>query len=279
MFQFSHAQPENIELVVRKAIEIHTGLESDNIRIKGAAGAYNRKQGWNTNPKLTVEEIGHGKNNYNLEKPQTPTQSKFLVAVLYALCSINNCVDKAHLFYNDRHGKSRSIATKHGPEHSDYMQQLIAKLSDVDFVEKVKEEYGFHYPKDLTEVERSILDSVTKNELSLEDTEHLLKTHKIKAHQLLATIEKLSRRDDLSSKFLPTMIHWPTITLLEYEDRLTNAVEQKTSALKTEVSILKKEKLKLSKNLKSMQKEHESLKNLSFFQRIFNWKNNINEKK
>lgn len=271
LFRFPNATPDNFEIVIRRAMEIHCKLDSDNIKITGASANYERKKKWGTNPKLTVIEVGVGKNNYEIEKPTTPTQSKFLIAILYSLCHINNCIDNAHLFYNDKHGKPSSIATRHGPEHSEYMQNLIAKLQNKEFIEKLFEEFRLNYPDDLNEVERTILDLTKKNELSVENTTHILKIHKIKATQLNEIIENLTRRENLDPKFIPNIIRWPMITLIDYELKVQDEISKNSVKLKEKNSVLKRKIDHLSNQNQNLEIELSEIKRMSLFKRIFRW--------
>ena len=130
LFRFPGTQnPNNIEQVVRKAfLNLHE-LKKAGYSYNGVSGNYNRTKKWHKNPKLSITSID-GRVSVNLTKTTTPTASKFMIAVLYCTAYLEGKIKSADLFYNDQHGKSRSIASRHGPEHSEYMQSLISKMND-----------------------------------------------------------------------------------------------------------------------------------------------------
>lgn len=125
--------PENIEQVIRKAfLNVHE-LEKAGYEFNGASATYTRKKGWMKIPKISVTGT-NGRVSISLSRNTTPTASKFMIAVLYCIAYLRNKTKSAELFYNDQHGKNRSIASRHGPEHSEYMQRLISKLNDENFM-------------------------------------------------------------------------------------------------------------------------------------------------
>ena len=82
------------------------------------------------------------------------------------------------MFYNDQHGKSRSIGSKHGPEHSEYAT-INFKLNDENFMLELDALIENPLPEDLTELQRSIIDATKIGVVSADDAWNLMKTHAI----------------------------------------------------------------------------------------------------
>ena len=125
--------PENVEQVITKAyLNVHE-LKKAGYEFNGATGKYTRKKKWLNSPKLIVK-TSDGKFTVNLKMTTTPRASKFLIGVLYCLAWLDDNIKSANVNYNDQHGVVRGIASRHGPEKSDYMQSLIAKMNDENFM-------------------------------------------------------------------------------------------------------------------------------------------------
>ena len=130
LFNFKGSKnPENHVEMVKTAFEIASKFRIENIELKRISGKYSRKNGWGPNPKIWYVSSDGGE-SININPPTTPMGSKYLVAVLYCLCYYFNILQSSELFYNDKKGISQSIATKHGPQKSGYMKELIATLGD-----------------------------------------------------------------------------------------------------------------------------------------------------
>ena len=159
LFRFPGTQnPDNFEQVVRKAfLNLHE-LKKAGYSYNGVSANYNRIKKWHKNPKLSVSNAD-GRVSIDLTKTTTPTASKFLIAVLYCTAYLEDKIKSADLYYDDQHGKTRSIASRHGPEHSEYMQSLISKMNDEDFMLELDGLIENPLPDNLSEVQRSILDA------------------------------------------------------------------------------------------------------------------------
>ena len=225
--------PENVEQVITKAfLNVHE-LEKAGYEFNGVSARYTRKKGWEKIPKISVTGT-NGRVSINLSRNTTPTASKFMIAVLYCIAYLRNKTKSADLFYNDQHGKSRSIGSKHGPEHSEYMQRLISKLNDENFMLELDALIENPLPEDLTELQRSIIDATKIGVVSADDVRNLMKTHDCTASDIQRDFERLKAIMEEDNR-VPNKIKYPKIDLLEHEKIMdTQTMRKELFALKSE---------------------------------------------
>ena len=272
MFRFAGTQnPNNIEQVVRKAfLNLHE-LKKAGYSYNGVSANYNRKKKWYKNPKLSITSID-GRVSVNLTKTTTPTASKFMIAVLYCTAYLEDKIKSADLFYNDQNGKSRSIASRHGPEHSEYMQSLISKMNDEDFMLELDGLIENPLPDNLSEVQRSILDATKIGVVSEDQVHNLMNTHDCSATDLLREYERLKVIMEQDNR-VPNEISFPKIDLIEHEQIMdTQTMRQEIHELKSTNKDLQTEVETIKQDLLEAQNESKRLLGRNLIDRIFNRK-------
>ena len=263
--------PENVEQVITKAfLNLHE-LEKAGYEFNGASATYTRKKGWMKIPKISVTGTD-GRVSINLSRDTTPTASKFMIAVLYCIAYLRNKTKSAELFYNDQHGKSRSIGSKHGPEHSEYMQRLISKLNDENFMLELDALIENPLPEDLTELQRSIIDATKIGVVSADDVRNLMKTHDCTASDIQRDFERLKAIMEEDNR-VPTNIRFPKIDLREHEKIMdTQTMRQEILELKSANKDLQTEVETIKQELLEAQDESKKLLDRGLIDRIFNRK-------
>ena len=248
LFHFPGVQnPRNIEQVVRKAfLNLHE-LKKAGFEFNGVSANYNRKKKWFKNPKLSITG-SDGRISVDLIKTTTPTASKFMIAVLYCTAFLGNKIKSADLFYNDQHGKNRSIASRHGPEHSEYMQSLISKMNDENFMLELNGLIENPLPENLSELQRSIIDATKIGVVSGEEVLNLMDTHDCSATDIQREYERLKVIMEEDNR-VPDKISFPKISLLEHEESIDSQTTRQeihnlksaNKSLRGEVEIIKQE--------------------------------------
>jgi len=272
LFHFPGTQnPRNIEQVVRKAfLNLHE-LKKAGFEFNGVSANYNRKKKWYKNPKLSITGLD-GRISVNLMKTTTPTASKFMIAVLYCTAYLEDKVKSADLFYNDQHGKNRSIASRHGPEHSEYMQSLISKMNDENFLLELNGLIENPLPENLSELQRSIIDATKIGVVSGEEVRNLMDTHDCSATDIQREYERLKAIMEEDNR-VPDKISFPKIDLLEHEKLIDNQTNrQEVQKLKSENKILRNEIESAEQDLHKVQVEINRLLGRNLIDRIFNRK-------
>jgi len=272
LFHFPGTQnPRNIEQVVRKAfLNLHE-LKKAGFEFNGVSANYNRKKKWYKNPKLSITGLD-GRISVNLMKTTTPTASKFMIAVLYCTAYLENKVKSADLFYNDQHGKNQSIASRHGPEHSEYMQSLISKMNDENFLLELNGLIENPLPENLSELQRSIIDATKIGVVSGEEVRNLMDTHDCSATDIQREYERLKAIMEEDNR-VPDKISFPKIVLLEHEKLIDNQTNrQEVQKLKSENKILRNEIESAEQDLHKVQVEINRLLGRNLIDRIFNRK-------
>lgn len=270
LFRFPGTQnPNNIEQVVRKAfLNLHE-LKKAGYSYNGVSANYNRKKKWYKNPKLSITSID-GRVSVNLTKTTTPTASKFMIAVLYCTAYLEDKIKSADLFYNDQNGKSRSIASRHGPEHSEYMQSLISKMNDEDFMLELDGLIENPLPDNLSEVQRSILDATKIGVVSEDQVHNLMNTHDCSATDLLREYERLKVIMEQDNR-VPNEISFPKIDLIEHEQIMdTQTMRQEIFELEERVSNLNLNLQTVKQELSHSQNKVKKLESRGLISRIFN---------
>ena len=263
--------PENVEQVITKAfLNLHE-LEKAGYEFNGASATYTRKNGWMKIPKISVTGT-NGRVSINLGRNTTPTASKFMIAVLYCIAYLRNKTKSAELFYNDQHGKNRSIASRHGPEHSEYMQRLISKLNDENFMLELDAMIENPLPEDLTELQRSIIDATKIGVVSADNVRNLMKTHDCTASDIQRDFERLNAIMEEDNR-VPNKIKYPQIDLREHEKIMdTQTIRQEIQDLKSANKNLQTEVETIKQELLEAQNETKRLLGRGLIDRIFNRK-------
>ena len=272
LFRFPGTQnPNNIEQVVRKAfLNLHE-LKKADYSYNGVSANYNRTKKWHKNPKLSITSID-GRVSVNLTKTTTPTASKFMIAVLYCTAYLEGKIKSADLFYNDQYGKSRSIASRHGPEHSEYMQSLISKMNDEDFMLELDGLIENPLPENLSELQRSILDATKIGVVSEDQVHNLMNTHGCSATDLLHEYERLKIIMEQDNR-VPNKISFPKIDLIEHEQIMdTQTMRQEIQELSSANKVLENEVETIKQDLLEAQNESKRLLGRNLIDRIFNRK-------
>lgn len=270
LFDFPrNLNPENVEQVITKAyLNLHE-LKKAGYNLNGANGKYTRKKKWLNNPKLSVK-TSDGKFTVNLKITSTPKASKFLIGVLYCLAWLNGTIKSANVNYNDQHGEVRGIASKHGPEKSDYMQSLIAKMNDENFMLELDGLIENPLPENLSEVQISILDATNVGTVSEDEVKNLMDTHDCSATDIQREYERLKVMMEDDNR-VPNSINFPQISLLEHEKIMdTQTMRQELSALKSELSTLESNLQTVKQELSDSENKVKNLKSRGLISRIFN---------
>lgn len=270
LFHFPGVQnPRNIEQVVRKAfLNLHE-LKKAGFEFNGVSANYNRKKKWFKNPKLSITG-SDGRVSVDLIKTTTPTASKFMIAVLYCTAFLGNKIKSADLFYNDQHGKNRSIASRHGPEHSEYMQSLISKMNDENFMLELNGLIENPLPENLSELQRSIIDATKIGVVSGEEVLNLMDTHDCSATDIQREYERLKVIMEEDNR-VPDKISFPKISLLEHEEIIdSQTTRQEIHNLKSANKSLREEVEIIKQKLHKAQDETKRLLGRNIIDRIFN---------
>ena len=102
----------------------------------------------------------------------------------------------------------RGIASKHGPEKSDYMQSLIAKMNDENFMLELDGLIENPLPENLSELQRSILDATNVGTVSEDEVNNLMDTHDCSATDIQREYERLKVMMEDDNR-VPNSINFP----------------------------------------------------------------------
>ena len=270
LFDFpSNLNPENIEQVITKAFLTLHKLKQSGYSFHGANAKYNRKTKWLNNPKLAVK-TSDGKFSVNLKKTTTPTASKFMIGVLYCLAWLDDNIKSTNVNYNDQHGQVRGIASKHGPKKSDYMQSLIAKMKNENFMRKLNASVENPLPENLSEVQISILDATKLGVVSDDQVYKLMNTHDCTATDIQREYERMKAMMEEDNR-VPNKINFPTIDLIEHEEIMdAQAIRNELSALRSELSTLESNLQTVKRELLDSDYKVNNLRSRGLISRIFN---------
>ena len=270
--------PENIEMVIKRALEVNQIILEEGFEIAGASATYNRKGVWSKHPKLTLVNAS-GKDHKTLPKPAAPREAKMLIALLYSLCHMNSIIDKAHVFYNDKKGKlATSIASRHGPEKSEYMKGLIRGLNDEEMIARLNESIETPLPEELTPLQRDMISSLSEGYLTDEIARRLMSSHKCSARDLEDEIESIRRVKGITDRHIPSGIKWGRLEYLVHEDLLEEAVSTAIEAAQLEIDTLaatleaveEKHSSEMASKVSTLEQRIEFLENRGLIARIFN---------
>ena len=275
LFHFQGSQnPKNLEQVIKDAFIILHDLNKEECEFNGTSGTYHIKKGWMKNPKISITHPTDGRININIDRPSSPVASKYLVAVLYSIAYLKKKIQSAELFYEDKQGPKQSIASRHGPEKSDYMKGMISKMNDESFLIELKGVVEKPLPENLTEVHRSLLDAVKQGIVSQTEVENILKIHGIKATELMREYERLKVILGQDQR-VPDEVIVPELCLLSHEEKVQDIVDvhdRKIRYLEADIARMNDEIESLNSKLSLETLEKEQLQNRGLLARILNRK-------
>tara|TARA_B100000767_G_C19746591_1_gene528826 strand:- start:1175 stop:2032 length:858 start_codon:yes stop_codon:yes gene_type:complete len=248
LFKTVGSNPENLTMVIKRCIEINQRIIKEGYQIKGASATFSRKGAWSKHPKLTLQN-SNGKKHVDLPKPSAPREAKMIIAMLYSLCHMNSVIDNAHVFYNDKKGLATSIASKHGPQKSEYMKSLIRNLNDESLIHQITESIEHPLPSELTALQRAMIKNLKEGYLPHDIACSVMKKFECDARDLEDEIEKIIRTKGITERHIPVGITWETISFLDHTD-----LEQK--AIQTAVHAAEKEIDSLSEALEASEEKH-----------------------
>ena len=275
LFHFQSSQnPKNLEQVITDSFIILDELKKEDCVFNGTSGNYSLKKGWMKNPKLSITHPTDGRTNINLDRPLSTIASKYLVAVLYSIAYLKNKIQSAELFYEDKQGPKQSIASRHGPEKSDYMKSLISKMNDESLINELEQLIEKPLPEHLTEVQRSLLDGTKQGVVSQSEVQNIMKIHDIGATELMREYDRL--RVILGQDMrIPDQVVVPEIDLIEHEEQMQNIVEvhdRKIGHLEADIARLNAEMDSLNSTLNAEILKKEQLQNRRLIARVLNRK-------
>ncbi len=268
--------PNNYRMVIQRALDYRNQLKLNNLTFKGASASYTKKKKWEIAPKVSLFSTEGGSKNHNIAKPSTPNESKTLVAILYSLGHIEKALRSCNLFYNDKKGKVQSIATKHGPEHSDYLKELIVTLNKPGFVESIEDTFKSPLPDDLKPLEVELLESMFDDgDISNNTVHDLKKKHACDELYIEEVLNDLRNRTDLGTRHIPKMNldNVPALEHLRMEKDLQEQMEHlraSKNGLIDEKRNLQSDKEAIENELKSSRAQVEKLLKRSLWARIMN---------
>jgi len=275
LFYFQGSQnPQNLEQVIKEAFTILHSLENEGCEFNGTSGTYHIKKGWMKNPKLSITHPTDGRININIDRPSSATASKYLVAVLYSMAYLKQKIQSAELFYEDKQGPKKSIASRHGPEKSDYMKSMISKMNDEGFLSELEKIVEKPLPENLTQVQRSLLNGVRQGVIPHTEVEYILKIHDIKVSGLMREYERLKVIMG-QDKRVPDEVVVPKICLLTHEEKVQDIAEvhaRKIRHLEADIARMNEEIESLNSKLALETQEKEQLQNRGLLARILNRK-------
>lgn len=278
LFRTTGLNPENTELVLKKAIEANISITESKLDVIGSSASFTSKKRWQKRPKLTVTG-DNGKRNISLPEPSSPTEAKFLVAVLYCLCSMNSVLRGAFLFYQDKKELlETSIASRHGPEKSAYMKRLISDLSNVELIQRLTEEADTALPSEVTLIQHDIIKGLSERYISDDTAQEVMEKFEITPTGLEREISQIARIRGLKERHVPLGVLWGDISVLEHSQLLESAIKDALEAAENEINLLEKE-LKEADELRARDVSNatleltnrlEKMKQRSLIARIFN---------
>lgn len=270
LFAVQEINPENTKMVIKRAIEINLTLLELDYLITGASGRFTDKGRWQTKPKITITDHD-GKKNIPLPEPTNPTIAKALVAILYCLCSINSATGSAHLFFTDKNQDvSSSIASKHGPQKSNYMKSLIIDLNDEELISRLSEEFETSLPEGLSDIKRELIEGLRDRLVSEALATLLMDKYGKTPTELEFEVNEITRIKGLQERYVPLDIMWGNISTLEHSKSLEKAVKDSLYAAEAEIDELDKELGEAIKYQTELAEELERVMRRNLLARILN---------
>ena len=271
LFDTRSINPSNFKLIVSKAVHIKVILKHEGFEVVGARGRVKKGTFWMQPPKISLRSKS-GKKLVDLETSNNQKQNKSLIALLYSICHLSNAKQGANLVYLDNKGIQTSLATKHGPDKSEYMKRLISVLEDVEFISGLESEITRPLPNNLTKLEIEIINASEKGVLSTESVDNLLAKHDLSCIQLENTVRDLKANKEVESHRVPKTINWPKISLPDHFDELENKINSALNAANAEIGDLKSELEITKEKLRHTEEYNARVLGRGLFARIFNKK-------
>ena len=252
-----------------KAVEIKVTLDHEGFEVVGARGKVKKGTNWMAPPKISVKGKS-GRNMVDLTPPKSQKQNKSLIALLYSVCHLSNARQGANLFYSDNKGLATSLATKHGPDKSDYMKGLILALDNEEFIADLESKITRPLPENLTQLEIDIITESVEGLLSSDSVDRILEKHNITCDELEHCIKNLKASKEVESHRIPERITWPKISLPDHFDALEHKTNSALSAANAEIGHLKSELEITKEKLKHTEEYNQRLISRSLFSRVIN---------
>ena len=266
--RINNANPKNYRLIILNALECRNYIQANGYMLKGVSARYTRKKKWETQPKISLVGSDGDTKNSKLEKPNTPTRSKSMIATLYALCHIEKKLKSCHVFYSDKKGgQEQGISSKHGPEKSDYMRGLITELNKPGLIEELEDSLMTSLPEGLTSLQKAILSvELEDGSLSTATIHDLKKKFKCDSIAIDDALRELSKTKGLGKRIIP-LVNWGKIDSIVYK-REIGELNALLLSKQTEIDSMTDciEQLKQAKSM------IDALMRRTLFQRIFNKK-------
>lgn len=257
-------------MIAQKAFDINVKLSHDGFQVIGARGNFHMKS-WSANPKISLKG-NSGKKLIDISPPKSQRASQSLIALLYAVCYLSDAKKGAKVFYEDKQGLANSIASKHGPEKSNYMKNLISILEDPEFLQDLEREITKPLPEDLTKLQLEIISASDSNILREDAINLIIKNHNVNCVEIENAIDEMRAHPDLDSHRIPGKLIWPTMSICEHQDVVEAKVSSAVNSSRYELESLKKE-LEITKDELSHTRDYNAkLLRRNVFARIFNKK-------
>lgn len=269
LFDTRSINPSNFELIVSKAVDIKVTLEHEGFGVVGARGKVKKGTNWMLSPKISLTGKS-GKKLVDLTPPKNQKQNKSLIALLYSVCHLSNAKQGANLFYSDNKGLSTSLATKHGPDKSDYMKGLILVLENEEFIADLESKITRPLPENLTQLEIDIITESVEGLLSSDSVDRILEKHNISCDELEHCIKNLKASKEVENHRIPEKITWPKISLPDHFDALEDKVNSALNAANAEIGDLKSELEITKEKLRHTEEYNQSLIERNLWARIRN---------
>lgn len=276
LFHQNGTNPNNIDLIVKRAVEIKIKIEYEGYELGGASGKYSHELKWKNQPKLSVKS-SDGKKKISLTAPKSQSESKVLIALMYCVCYLCGKSQNTNIYYSDKQGLSTSIASKHGPEKSEYMKKLIEKMNDMDYINSLSFVLSRPLPENLSELHIAIIEAKEKAKLPDFAVDNLITKFGISCKELDRTLVELKNNPDVDNHRIPETIMWPNIPLPEHcdivEDQLSkagHAAEVVIAEIRADIVETITELSKLQKQLIEEKEKMDWLMKRGLFARLFN---------
>ena len=252
-----------------KAVEIKVTLDHEGFEVVGARGKVKKGTHWMAPPKISVKGKS-GRKMVDLNSPKNQRQNKSLIALLYSMCHLSNAKQGANLFYSDNKGLATSLATKHGPDKSDYMKGLILVLENEEFIADLESKITRPLPENLTQLEMDIITESVEGLLSSDSVDKILQKHDITCEELEHSIKNLKASKEVENHRIPEKITWPKISLPDHFDALENKINSALNAANAEIGDLKSELEITKEKLRHTEEYNQRLISRTLLSRIIN---------
>ena len=278
LFKNKQLNANNIDMIIKKAVEIIVKIEYEGFQVAGASGRFSHENKWASRPKITII-TSDGKKNVPLDAPKAEKESRALISVMYCLCYLKEVTQSTNLYFSDNIGIPNSIATRHGPEKSEYMKALIKRMGDTDFIESMRFELSRPLPDDLSELHKAIIKAKVGDKLPDVAVEYILKKFDISCKELKIALKELEGNSNVDHHRIPEKVLWPSLFLPDHDDivedevaKAIQAASSKVQELMVDLNETMTEMAKLHELLRLEKEENKWLLNRGLLGRIFNKK-------